>query len=213
MQVCPLIRITRWLVFGRRIAGAETAMIGEARQVSAPASPHAAVGPDSLDAFYDACAARAYGLALRVLNGDRGTAEDIVAETFVAVRQSRPVGQEGEMADLEHALLRHVRKRCLDVLRGRQDAGGSEAVTCLSPGSHVRPTRGGAAPTSAAIREQVTALSLDQRQTIERAFYQGQTSAQIAKEMGISKGAVQRAMRSGLRTLADRLSDVASLAG
>ena len=208
MQIRAVSRITRRAKRDGRFACAQGDMFLEARQVRAQPSQRSATGLDSLDEFYDAYAARLYGLALRVLHGDLETAEDIVVEALVVVWQSRPAAEEGETADLELVLLRQVRERCIDVLRGRQDVGYGPGAGAISRRCTTPATGDGATPTSAAICEELAALSLDQRQAIERAFYQGQTSEQIAKEMGISKGAIHRAMRSGLRTLADHLSIV-----
>lgn len=205
MRIRPWSGVTRWSERDRRTADAQPETIRDSRDIRAQAAQRSA-GLDSLDEFYDAYAAPAYGLALRVLHGDQRTAEDIVVETFVAVWQSQPAAAEGETADLERVLRRKVRERCLDVLRGRQDAVCTTGARALSARCTTLVQRDLATPTSAAIREQLAALSLDQREVIERAFYQGQRSEQIAEEIGISKEAVHQAMRRGLRTLVDRLS-------
>lgn len=206
MQIRLLSDVTRWAERDRRTASSQPETIRETRDVRAQSAQRSAAALDSVDEFCDSYAARAYGLALRVLRGDRGTAEDIVVETFVAVWQSQRAA--GETVDLEPVLLRQVRERCIDVLRGRQDAVRRAGAGTFSPRCTTLATRSGGPPTSAAIREQLAALSLEQREVIERAFYQGQRSEQSADEMGISRDAVHRAMRSGLRTLVDRLSYV-----
>lgn len=206
MQLRYVSVLLRWAGRDRRAVAAQSDANTEARDIPAPPSQRSAAGPASLAEFYDAHAARAYGLAIRILCGDRGMAEDIVIETFVAVWKSRPPPGEGETADLEPALLRQVRKRCIEILRGRQDGGYWAGAGDLSPYGASIVARDGDTPTPAAIREHLAALPLDQHEAIERAFYQGQRSEQIAKEMGTSKESVHWAMRRGLRTLADGLS-------
>lgn len=208
MQLRPLSGVTRWAGRDRRAADAKGETIREARDGRAQAAQRSAGDLDPLDAFYDAYAARAYSLALRVLGGDGVTAEGIVVEAFVAVWQSQAAAEEGETAALELVLLHQVRERSIGVLNSRQDTVCRPSTGAFSPDPTTFGTRTGATPTSAAIREQLAALSLDQREFIERAFYQGQRSQWIAEEGGISKDSVHRAMRSGLRTLVDRLSYV-----
>lgn len=108
------------------------------REIRALPSQRSATGLDSLVEFYDTYVARAYGLALRVLRGDRVMAEHIVIETFVTVWQSESREGEGETPDLECMLLRRIRQRCLDAVRGRQEALSEEEARLLStrsPGS------------------------------------------------------------------------------
>lgn len=206
MQLRYVTVLLRWAGRDRRAVGAQPEAHREERAIRTRASRYSAVGPTSLDEFYDVHAARAYGLALRILCGDRATAEDVVAEAFIAVWPRRPVAGDGETAHLQLVLLWHVRELCIDVLRERQPVvrrpGVGERSSCRTQ----LPTRDGDAPTSKAMREHVAALSLDQREAIERALYEGQRSEQIAEDMGTSKASVHGAMRRGLRTLAEGLS-------
>lgn len=206
MHLRSLRQLTPRSALDRRSAGAETETIIETRESGRRASPRSAARLDTLDEFYDAYAARAYGLALRVLGGDQAKAEDIVVETFAAVRQSKSRTAEGETTDLECLLLRQIRKRCLDTLRGRQGVLDGEEANGLPTRSDALVTRNGAVPTSQTVRDALDGLSLDQRVCIERALFQGQTSTEIAGETGISKVAVHHAMRSGLRLLRNQLS-------
>lgn len=185
-------------------AGAETIRVD--REVRAQASQHSAVSVASLEDFYDAHAARAYSLALRVLQGDRGAAEEIVVETLVAVWQSDIRSSEAKTPDLEIMLLRRIRQRCIDKVRGLQEAVRADEGESLPNGSPVGTACDGVAVTHETVGSALDTLSQTQRLCIEQAFFQGHTSAQIAEALGTSKGLVHQAMRRGLRALAERNS-------
>lgn len=80
----------------------------------------AVVEAGSVDQFYRAYAARAYGLAVGLLPRDRITAEEIVVETFVLMWRTEPLPQP--CGDTERLLLRRVRERCLAARRSRETA-------------------------------------------------------------------------------------------
>lgn len=187
-QIRGANKLVRWAGRDRRSAAVHAEAVVS---LQAATSEEPVAGPGSLQHFYGVCAARAYGLAMSLLAGNRVMAEDIVVETFAAVWQSGSCNGEGEGTDPERLLLRHIRERCLEVMRAQPDAVSAVRTSVLSPNSDILATR------------ERSALSHVQRVSIERAFFQGRTSSWIADEMGIPTSLVHRAMRTGLRALAE----------
>lgn len=206
MQIRQLTALTRRTQAESGSAGGEADTIIEARPARVPGSRPSPPGAASLDEYYDAYAARLYGLAVRLLPDDRGTAEEIVVEAFLSIRESESGAAAGEITDLEYMLLRRIRKRSLDARRGRQDATGGGEAQRLPPHRDALATGDGAAPTSQTVRDALATLSREQRESIEQAFFAGRSASEIAEDLGIPKGAVHHAMRSGLRLFGDRLS-------
>lgn len=206
MRVRQLSRLTSRSQPESRPAGARLEAQVESRKVCVPTAVRSAAAADSLAEFYDAYAARAYGLARTLLVHDRTTAEDIVAEAFAAIWRSGSRAGEGETGVLGCMLLRRIRKRCLDRVRGQQNALGGEEAQRLPARSRGLAAGAGAVPTPETVRDSLDALSVDERECIERAVFRGKTSTEIAGETGLSRGAVHQAMRHGLHSLRDQFS-------
>ena len=194
---------TRWVRPARCSVDDQVEAIIEVRETRAEALGQSAVRAASLEQFYDASAPRAYGLAIRLSAGNSVLAEAIVAEAFAAVWQSEPDASKGAGTDLECALLRRVRERCIDAIRGRRRDHECDR-SARAPRPETLMIGDAALATPRAVRDDLAALSRDQRTCIERAFFQGQTSSQIVEDISIPKAAVHRAMLSGLRALGAR---------
>lgn len=160
----------------------------------------------ALRALYDRCAGQALAVALRIL-ASRAEAEEVVQDTFVDVwarsRQFDPA-RGGARA----WLLAIARNRAIDKLRNRGavsrmiDRAGDQAATDLprseSPLESVEHReardRLGAA---------LLALSGEQRQVLELAYYQGLSQSEIAEQLGEPLGTVKSRVRAALAKLAE----------
>ena len=155
----------------------------------------------SLEDLYHAHGSHAFGLAVRLLQDDRETAETIVAESVVELWRSFSAESEVDDAGRRYALLRRVHARCLQAKQSR--AEGTDITFpldgCVTPDGV--PGKQVSQPTTNSVREAVTALSGYERTSIDLAFFEGWSSIQIAVETGIPRPEVHGAMRRGLRSL------------
>ena len=159
----------------------------------------------SLAALYDRYHLLAFSLALRVIN-DRGRAEDVVQESFLAVWRRAGTYVEGR-GSVKTWLTSIVRNRAIDLVRARRESDRDDEATLLA--LHDR------APS---VLEQVTArldretlralverLPLDQRRTIAMAYFEGLSHSEIADATGTPLGTVKSRVRLGMHRLRDLL--------
>lgn len=151
----------------------------------------------ALAEFYDAHAALAYGLASRVLR-DRSDAEDVVQEAFVQVW--RQAARYDPLRGSPQAwLCAIVRTRALDRLRrriARREAGEAPAAGGAGPPDHEGRL---------AIRKALQALSPEQRQALELAYYEGLTQTEIARRLDTPLGTIKTRIRTGMMRLREEL--------
>ncbi len=161
----------------------------------------------ALAAFYD----RYAGLVLAVLErmlGHGGEAEETLQEVFLQVwRQAgryRP-----ELASPRGWLLLLTRSRALDRLKASQAARRrDEAVGSEWAGRTSEPEVVAALARSEdrrRIRRALGALSPEQRQAIELAFYGGLSHSQVAARLGAPLGTVKSRILLGMRKLRQAL--------
>lgn len=158
---------------------------------------------DALDALYTRYGRVAFALAYRVL-GNPEAAEDVVQEAFLSVWRNVASYRQNR----GHArgwLLTVVRNRAIDSLRAREarpkvgaalDDLGSFAADGNDPADDaLRRVE------AAAVREALTALPPEQRQTVELAFFAGLSYPEVAEKMGAPLGTVKSRMRLALERL------------
>ncbi len=159
--------------------------------------------PRALAQLYDEYAARAFGLALRVV-GDRAAAEDVVHDAFLWFWENahRVDGARGNAGAL---LLTITHRRSIDHIRRRSRTDGrTGSLDGLDPGDEeaVHMLTG---VEEAALIEQVRdcmeALNPDQREVIELAYFGGLTHAEIAERQQLPGGTVKSRLRLGLEKL------------
>lgn len=178
------------------------AMIGEGRA-------------EALESLYDRYAGPSYSLALRIL-GDRGAAEEVVQDTFVAAwRRSETYNPES--GRVYSWLLGITRNRAIDELRRRSGPTRGGGVQSLLPGEASGLLRDPDASVSEAawvsevrsfIGGALEKLPKDQREVLEMAYLGGLTQREIAERTGTPLGTVKTRTRLALKKLRKILEPV-----
>ncbi|MGH2444250.1 MAG: RNA polymerase sigma factor [Chloroflexota bacterium] len=155
----------------------------------------------ALEQLYDRHRVLAFSLAVRTL-GNPSDAEEVVQEAFVNVWRASGTYQASRSTPRSW-LLSIVHHRCIDKLRARQSRPvASDLVEEMEipDGSDVwREVAGNL--TNQDVREALAQLPVEQRDTIELAYFKGYTHVQIAEQMAVPLGTVKGRMRIGLHKL------------
>lgn len=178
---------------------------------AAPALRIDASGWEEAEALYDRYGALAYTLAYRIVQ-DRGVAEDVVQEAFLAVWKNAASYEPGR-ASMRTWLCRIVRNRAIDRRRGtagrqRDDRSLSELTTLCSTADVFSDVvqRDEARSIVAAL----AALPAAQREAIELAYYGGYSQTEIAAMTAQPLGTVKSRTRLAMRALAASLAPLRS---
>lgn len=152
-------------------------------------------------ALYDRYAARVYGLALRIV-GDEMSAEEITQDVFMRLWK-RSEAYQPERGRFSTWLLTITRNLALDYLR-RQNR--TPDFSTESPPEDLWRTIGDSSNHPSESRWQtlyfaLQSLPMEQRQTIELAFYQGMSHRQIAEYLKLPLGTVKTRLRLGMEKL------------
>jgi len=165
----------------------------------------------SLRALYDRYKSRLMTYASYML-GDRAAAEDVVQETFLRVFRHAGRFDQGKRCSTwiysiaanlcRDELRRMVRRRNLTLpLLG--DASEGHAA-----GRMTSPLRGAAGREfTGRLREELSALSAEQREVIVLRYLDSMKYAEIAEIAGCPLGTVQSRLHAGLKILRERLKD------
>ncbi|HEY8087113.1 MAG TPA: sigma-70 family RNA polymerase sigma factor [Polyangiaceae bacterium] len=161
-------------------------------------------------ALYDRHASMLLGLALRIVR-DRAEAEDVIHDAFVAVgdRAGQYVVERGAVGAW---LVTLVRNLSIDRTR-RRDRRGAIARDVLAHDPEAKAAATPATPeaevASARERERVrralARLPDVQRTTLEIAFYEGLTYAEIADREGVPIGTIKSRAARALQALREAL--------
>ena len=158
---------------------------------------------DALDALYTRYGRLAFALAYRVV-GSPEAAEDVVQEAFLSVWRNAASYQQVR-GQVRGWLLTVVRNRAIDSLRARESrpkAGGTLDDLGWLVADDSDPADDALRRVEAArIREALTALPPEQRQTVELAFFSGLSYPEVAEKMGAPLGTVKSRMRLALERL------------
>ena len=165
---------------------------------------------DALAELYDRYGRLAFGLAYRIL-GERGTAEDVVQEAYLAVwrrstsfRADRGSARAWLMSIVHNAAIDRRRGRFkreqevvpIDDLEFRLESEADDAFAVVSEQIEAEQ-----------IRSALGSLPTEQRQAIELAYFGGLTQQEISERTGTPLGTVKSRMRLGLPKLRSLLAD------
>jgi len=159
--------------------------------------------PEALEVLYDRYSGTAYSLALRIL-GDRGAAEEVVQDTFVAVW--RHAGRyDASQGRLYSWIFRIARNRAIDELRRRKVVGrggdrldiGEEQQDPDEP--HIEVVV--AAELRSTVGDALGELPTDQREVVELAYMSGLSQREISERTGLPLGTIKTRTRLALKKL------------
>ena len=160
--------------------------------------------------FYDLTNRMAFGLILRIM-GDRSTAEEVLLDVYTQVWRQADTYRPERGTPLAW-LMTIARTRALDRLRaGRQEMQRRESLETVADVRSVAADPEEAASTKEQqrlVRKALTALSDEQRQVIELAYFSGFSQSEIAAHLGQPLGTVKTRVRLGMIKLREILSPV-----
>lgn len=162
--------------------------------------------PEAFEALYDRYCRLAYAIAMRVL-ADAHAADEVVQEAFLAVWRKRLTYRAG-LGSPRTWIATIVRNRAIDHLRRDSHRVMYELD------AEVLEDRAGLSDTWAEVaaelsREQIQralrSLPIEQRQTIELAYWCGLSQREISEQMQVPVGTVKGRARLGLNKLREAL--------
>jgi RNA polymerase sigma-70 factor (ECF subfamily) len=151
----------------------------------------------AMGAIFDRYAAMVYSVALRVLK-DPGQAEDVMQEIFLQV-WNRPDRFTQGRGSLGAWLAVIARNRSIDLLRQRRPTEPCEDVVLESGTNLASEVERNTMMTK--VRGVLRNLPQEQQKSLELAFFQGLTHAEIAERTGDPLGTVKTRIRAGLAAL------------
>ncbi|MDE3201851.1 MAG: sigma-70 family RNA polymerase sigma factor [Acidobacteriota bacterium] len=147
--------------------------------------------------LFDRYGGMVYSVALRVLN-DTGRAEDLMQEVFLQLWREPGKFSSGK-GSLGAWLAVVARNRAVDVLRGRKPSDPVDEVILTSKMDlSVEIERG---LLMEKVRAVMKELPAEQQRSLELAFFEGLTHAEIAQQTGDPLGTVKTRIRSALGSL------------
>jgi len=162
---------------------------------------------DAVDALYLRYGALSYSLALRIL-GDTGRAEDAVQDAFVRVWR-RASSFDAGRGSMRSWLLAVVRNCAIDLLRGSSARHRDELELLIevpASGPGFDPWREVSQSLEReAVRSALRTLPLEQRQTIELAYFGGYTQQEISRMVDVPLGTIKSRTRLAMEKLCSYL--------
>ncbi|HZD16921.1 MAG TPA: sigma-70 family RNA polymerase sigma factor [Actinomycetota bacterium] len=160
---------------------------------------------EALDTLYRRHAPSSYALALRVTR-QTALAEEVVQEAFLALWKA-PEAYDPTRGPFRSFFLALVHHRAVDVVRREERLRGR-----IARAQNLEPVRGEDVAEDVVeeadltarrteVREALASLPPEQRQVIELAYFDGQTQARIAEELGIPLGTVKTRTLAAMRKL------------
>jgi RNA polymerase sigma-70 factor (ECF subfamily) len=161
--------------------------------------------------LYDRYGRQAFALAYRLL-GESAAAEDVVQEAFLNVWRRASSFQPGRSGGAKPWLLSIVHNLAIDRRRGRfrrESAHVPLDNVAFSLEDDADDPFTAVAETIAAeqVRAAMAALSAEQRESDELAYFRGLTHQEIAARTGAPLGTVKGRLRLGLHKLRDILNE------
>ena len=151
----------------------------------------------AMAALFDRYSRVVYSVALRVLR-DPSSAEDVLQEIFMQIWRS-PDGFTAARGSLGGWLAVVSRNRSIDALRRRRPTDSTDDVVLASTFNLSEEAERNVMIERA--RAAMVSLPLEQRKTLEMAFFDGLTHSEIAEMTGDPLGTVKTRIRSALLSL------------
>ena len=168
----------------------------------------AAGDQSALAQFYELTNRLAFGLILRIL-GDQSTAEEVLLDVYTQVWRQADNYRRERGTPLAW-LTTIARTRALDRLRsGRQEMQRKESLDAVAD---VRSRVADPEETAATsehqrlVRRALAALTSEQRQVLELAYFSGMSQSEIAAYLGQPLGTVKTRTRLGMLKLKEMLA-------
>lgn len=162
----------------------------------------------AMGVLYDRYCATAFPIALRIVR-DRGEAEDVLHDAFVAVRE-RAAQYTPERGSVVAWLVTLVRNLAIDRTRRRVRRGeiARDVVAHEPPASARDPERlTSEAEGRVKVRRALARLPEAQRQTLEVAFFEGLSYPEIAEREGVPLGTIKSRAARALSALREALAE------
>ena len=151
----------------------------------------------AMASLFDRYSKVVYSVALRVLR-DPASAEDVLQEIFMQIWRN-PDSFTAARGSLGGWLAVVSRNRSIDVLRRKRPTDSVDDVVLASPYNLADEAERNSLMERA--RGVIVQLPSEQRKTLEMAFFDGLTHAEIAEMTGDPLGTVKTRIRSALTTL------------
>ncbi len=151
----------------------------------------------AMASLFDRYSKIVYSVALRVLR-DPAAAEDVLQEVFMQIWRS-PDGFVATRGSLGGWLAVVSRNRSIDALRRKRPAESVEEIALASDYNLADEAERNMMIEKA--RSVIHQLPMEQRKTLEMAFFDGLTHTEIAEMTGDPLGTVKTRIRSALSTL------------
>jgi RNA polymerase sigma-70 factor (ECF subfamily) len=159
---------------------------------------------DAFAQLYDRHAALVFGVARRIL-GNPTQAEDVAQSVFLQV-WSRPASFQGGNFSAWVATV--ARNASIDILRSAAVRTREPEMPIDLPSNVDLDDEVFGRVRASAVNEALRALPADQRDAIERAYFEGLSYREVAEKLGEPLGTIKSRIRAGLRRLLDALSEV-----
>lgn len=158
---------------------------------------------DAFEQLYDRYAARAFGLAIRLL-GDRSAAEDVVQEAFWRVWRAAQ-SYDPKRASLSAWVLSIVHHCAVDELRRQRNHSANVELDALESETQSLPDPSAdtqdqvwAKVRNERVQAALAGLPEPQRSVIEMAYFGGYTRQEIAQRLNEPLGTIHTRARLGL---------------
>ena len=161
---------------------------------------------DAFARFYDATAARAFGLAVRVVR-DRAQAEEVAQEAFLEVWRTSARFDPGRGSAIGW-LLTIVHRKAVDRVRSAEAASRRDTHYEQDHQTVAHDATAEAAEASMEARRVRTALvelTDIQREALELAYFGGYTHTEVASMLDLPVGTAKTRIRDGLIRMRDAL--------
>ncbi len=162
---------------------------------------------EALGDLYDRHAGLVYGVSLKVL-GNAQEAEDLTQDIFVKLIEQ--TSYDSTRGSLRTFLMILTRSRAIDRVRSRQAAQKTKQrwqADYALPAAETAIPDFAKVEQSAQVKAALNQLSVQQREVLQLAYYEGLTQAAIAERLSEPLGTVKARARRGLLKLREILQD------